>query len=379
MSSIDAQLDRFEGLAQAALERVVALTRTVCLIPAPTGGEAERARFVADALAARGLEPGIDELGNVVARRKGRGDAPALMLAAHTDTVFPADTPLAVTREGEHMTGPGIGDNSLSVASLIVLAELLDEAGLDTPGDLLLAADVGEEGLGNLRGIRALVDRFEHELGAVIALEGHGLGKLTYEAVGSRRIRVNVTGPGGHSYGDFGRPSAAHVLGTIIHHLANLEVPAQPKTTYNVGLIEGGVSVNTIAPTASAVIDMRSVDPVALSELVERVETIIDAQQREPIRVSIDLLGERPAGSMPPETPIVRCAARIIESLGLTLKADPGSTDANIPIARGIPAVRIGLTRGSGAHRTDERIELPPIALGMRQLLHLVEQFPVGR
>lgn len=379
MTTRDAQRDRFRILAREALEGVVELTRQVCLVPAPTGAEGERARFVADALAQRGLVPEIDAMDNVVARRRGRGDAPTLMLAAHTDTVFPAGTPIEVTRQGDQrMTGPGVGDNSLSVATLITLAELLEAAKIDTPGDVLFVADVGEEGLGNLRGIRAMVDRFESELGGVIALEGHGLGKITHQGVGSRRIRVTVTGPGGHSYGSFGQPSAIHTLGTIIHRIAQLDVPASPKTTYNVGLIEGGVSVNTIAPTAAALIDMRSVDPASLDALVERVERIVEAMRGELIDVSIELIGERPAGAIPADTPLVNAAEQVVASLGLEPKLDAGSTDANIPIARGIPAIRLGLTRGRGAHQMDETIELPPIALGLRQLLHVIERFPVG-
>lgn len=377
MSIIAGKSEHFETLACAAQERVAELARTICLIPAPTGAEHERARFVADALRARGLEPETDEMGNVIARRRGRGMAPSLMFAAHTDTVFPAHTPLNVTCEGDRMTGPGIGDNSVSVAALIVLAELLDEADVSTPGDVLLVADVGEEGLGNLCGIRAMVDRFAGELGGVVAMEGHGLGRLTHRAVGSRRIRVTVTGPGGHSYGAFGKSSATHALATIIHRIASLHVPREPKTTYNVGLIEGGVSVNTIAPTASALIDMRSTSPAALDELARRIERIIHAPQGDELTLNVELLGERPAGELSPELPLIQTVSRIVESLGLTPKLHTGSTDANIPIARGIPAVCVGITCGSGAHTTDETIELPPITLGLRQLLHLVDLFPL--
>src|SRR5690606_23041310 len=161
--------------------------------------------------------------------------ARAMMIAAHTDTVFPAGTPLSVTRHGDEMTGPGIGDNSLAVAAMIMLAELLDRAEISTPGDLLLVADVGEEGLGNLRGIQAMVGRVEAELGAVIAIEGQMLGRITHVAVGSQRIRATVSAPGGHSWSAFGKPSAIHVLGTIIHQIASLTVPTEPRTSFNVG------------------------------------------------------------------------------------------------------------------------------------------------
>lgn len=367
----------FKNLAEDALDRVVALTQAVCEVPAPTNHEAERGRFVANALKQRNLEPEIDDIGNVIARRKGRGDQPTLLVAAHIDTVFPADTDLAVTRTATTMTGPGVGDNCVAVACMIMLAELLDAAQIQTPGDLLLVGNVGEEGLGNLRGIRAVVDRYEAELGGVLVLEGHLLGRVTHQAVGSKRIRVTLTGPGGHSWGAFGQPSAIHVLGEIIHQITRLSVPEDPKTTYNVGVIEGGGSVNTIAPTASALIDMRSVDPAALATLASRIEHIIEQQRTDAIKPFIEVVGERPAGVMPVQTPIVQQAIDVLRSLDIEPNLSASSTDANIPIARGIPSVCIGLTHGRDSHRVDETIELQPITLGLRQLLHLVNLFPV--
>jgi acetylornithine deacetylase/succinyl-diaminopimelate desuccinylase-like protein len=276
------------------------------------------------------------------------------------------------------MIGPAIGDNSLAVASLIELVTILDEAQIETPGDLLVVANVGEEGLGNLRGIRAVCDRFGDELGGVIAIEGHNVGRVTHGAVGSKRIRVTIEGPGGHSWGAFGQPSAIHELGLIVGDIARVAVPTEPKTTFNVGLIDGGVSVNTIAPRASAVIDMRSVDPGALANLASEVEAIIGRRQTDQISTSIEVLGERPAGWTPPSAGIVQTASAILRRLGIEPMLNASSTDANIPISRGIPAICIGLTRGSGAHRVDEMIEVAPIEQGVVQLGLLVAAFPVG-
>jgi acetylornithine deacetylase/succinyl-diaminopimelate desuccinylase-like protein len=372
------QLATLRKLASAALPTICDLTEAICLIPAPSYHEEQRARFVAEQLRVRGLTVEIDEIGNVVARRKGSGKAKSMLLAAHTDTVFPMSTELTVRRENGTMIGPAIGDNSLAVASLIELVTILDEAQIETPGDLLVVANVGEEGLGNLRGIRAVCDRFGDELGGVIAIEGHNVGRVTHGAVGSKRIRVTIEGPGGHSWGAFGQPSAIHELGLIVGDIARVAVPTEPKTTFNVGLIDGGVSVNTIAPRASAVIDMRSVDPGALANLASEVEAIIGRRQTDQISTSIEVLGERPAGWTPPSAGIVQTASAILRRLGIEPMLNASSTDANIPISRGIPAICIGLTRGSGAHRVDEMIEVAPIEQGVVQLGLLVAAFPVG-
>jgi acetylornithine deacetylase/succinyl-diaminopimelate desuccinylase-like protein len=372
------QLATLRKLASAALPTICDLTEAICLIPAPSYHEERRARFVAAQLRARGLTAEIDEIGNVVARRNGSGKAKSMLLAAHTDTVFPMSTELTVRRENGTMIGPAIGDNSLAVASLIELVTILHEAQIETPGDLLVVANVGEEGLGNLRGIRAVCDRFGDELGGVIAIEGHNVGRVTHGAVGSKRIRVTIEGPGGHSWGAFGQPSAIHELGLIVGDIARVAVPTEPKTTFNVGLIEGGVSVNTIAPRASAVIDMRSIDPVALANLAREVEAIIGRRQTDQISTSIEVLGQRPAGWTPPSAEIVQTASAILRRLGIEPMLNASSTDANIPISRGIPAICIGLTRGSGAHRVDEMIEVAPIEQGVVQLGLLVAAFPVG-
>lgn len=365
-------------LAEASVGEVCDWAEKICLVPAPSYEERTRAEFVAKAFEQIGLMPEIDEMANVVARRKGSGTSKSLMMAAHTDTVFPRETEISVRRTATEMVGPGIGDNSLGVAGLLGLARILDDARVETPGDLLLVANVGEEGLGNLRGIRAMVDRFENELGGVIAIEGHNVGRITHIGVGSKRIKVSVQGSGGHSWGAFGEPSAIHELGRIIAEISDLQVPADPKTTFNVGLVEGGVSVNTIAPRASAVIDMRSVDPASLDKLASRVERIIASHGGDRISTSVEVLGERPAGRTDPSTKIVRTAIEIIGQLGFEPELNASSTDANIAISRGIPAICVGLTRGTGAHRVDESIEIAPVQQGMTQLALLAAAFPVG-
>ncbi len=362
--------------ALAAAERggpaTADLARRICAIPAPTFEEAERAAFVRDQFAGPDLQVAGDPAGNVIARRPGRQRAGALLLAAHTDTVFPRGTDLTVRERNGRLYGPGIGDNSLAVASIIMLPRVLDAAGLRTRHDLLLCANTGEEGLGDLRGIKQIVADHRDGLGAVIAVEGHNLGRVTHQAVGSRRLRVAVEGPGGHSWGAFGNPSAIHALGEIIAAIARLPVPREPKTTFNVGLIEGGVSVNTIAPAASLVLDLRSTDPAALATLEGQVREILRRAEGGGIRVRDEVIGDRPAGALPPDAPLVRAVLDALRELGVEPVLDASSTDANVPLAAGIPAVCIGLTRGGHAHREDEFIELAPIGRGLQQLVLLV-------
>ncbi len=358
---------------------IVDLAVRIAEIPAPTFHEERRAAFVQAQFESQGMKTWLDEAGNAFACRKGKGQG-LVMLAAHTDTVFPEGTNLTVQRTGNRLIGPGIGDNSVSVAALLSLPRILDDAGVHTDADILLCADTGEEGLGNLRGIRRAVADQQERLRAVVAIEGHHLGTVYNQAIGSRRLRITVTGPGGHSWGAFGNPSAIHVLGSIIAAIAQLPVPAAPKTTFNVGTIEGGVSINTIAPTANLALDMRSVAPASLAELESRVQAIVDVAN-DPGRgvfVRSEVIGDRPAGEVPGDAPIIESTLDILRDLGIEPRLEAGSTDANIPIAEGIPAVCVGLTGGGNSHREDEYIEIDPLATGLQQLALLTQRVASG-
>jgi len=358
---------------------VLGLAQRICAIPAPTFSEERRAAFVQEEFAAQGLDAWIDEAGNVCARRRGRGRG-VLLLTAHTDTVFPASADLSVYQEGDRLVGPGIGDNSLSVAALLTLPQILDQADVQTGSDLVLCANTGEEGLGNLRGMRHAVATYRDDLTAVIVLEGHHLGRVYNQAVGSRRLRITVTAPGGHSWGAFGQASAIHVLGDMIAAIAQLPVPAEPKTTFNVGMIDGGVSINTIAPRATMTLDLRSVDPTSLTHLISRVGAIVEAASDAARGVSVhsEIIGDRPGGVIPADAPVIQATLDTLQALGLDPQLAAGSTDANIPIAEGIPAVCIGLTTGEHAHRRDEYIDIPPLAAGLKQLALLVAHVGSG-
>ncbi len=343
-------------------------------VPAPTFAERPRSVLVCQRMQALGLrDVEIDELGNVYGRRPGNPDQPALLVSAHLDTVFPADTDLSLRYEGDRVYGPGIGDNSVGVAGLLRLAEVYQRYDLPVSGDLWFVANVGEEGLGDLRGMRAAVNRLRPYLGGVIVIEGCDFGSLHHQAIGVRRFRIEASGPGGHSWGNFGTPSAIHVLVRLAARLTELNVPLLPRTTFNIGVISGGTSVNTIAQHASMLLDLRSVSSTALADLVREVYRLVEetALEQPEVHVQLTTVGDRPSGSIPREHPLVQAAVAAYQMVGASISFQQSSTDANIPLSMGIPAVCVGLTDGGNAHRTDEYILPANLSRGMQALLLL--------
>lgn len=364
---------------------ILELAIAIQQIPAPTFEEATRALWVENRLRALGLvDVRQDEVHNVYARIAGKGAAPALVITAHTDTVFPASTDLTVTRDPANFraAGPGIGDNSLGVAALLGLAE--EFANRPQPCDLWFVANTGEEGLGDLRGMRIAFDHLqewlgEKGIGGSIVIEGMGLGRIVHEALGSRRYRIAVQAPGGHSWSSFGSASAVHVLVQLADRLSRLDVPASPRTSFNIGKIAGGTSVNTIAEQASLELDLRSVDTQALAKVISDVEAIVHRFQtpswkHKGVKVTLDVIGDRPVGEIAHDHPLVQLAEGALEAVGVVVESEDrrSSTDSNIPLSRGIPSVCVGVTRGGNAHRLDEWISTREIPQGMRHLEILV-------
>ncbi len=353
------------------------VTRTLDLacqiqqIPAPTFAEHERAAFVCDRFREAGLsDVDIDSLGNVYGRRPGRGQARPLLVTAHTDTVFPADTPLTLVRRSEVIAGPGIGDNSLAVAGLLGLLWSLGDS--QPAGDLWLVANVCEEGLGDLRGIRAVIDRLRSTVAATLVLEGMALGRVYHGGIGVRRYRISAQAEGGHSWLNFGRPSAIHRLARLAVALTELEVPKAPRTTYNIGVIRGGTSVNTIARTAELELDLRSEAPSALAALSAQVEALVARQDSLEAPLRCDVIGDRPSGWIAPEHALVQLAIGALNRYGVAATLDIGSTDANYPLSLGLACVCIGLTTGANAHRPDEYIDTAPLEKGLQVLSETV-------
>lgn len=362
-------LSEIVAYAESQVDAIASLTTQLSEIPAPTNDEGERAAAVRAQLEHNGFENvHEDELHNVTGIIRGEDSSQSLLVAAHTDTVFPRDVDLQVTRKGTELHGPGIGDNTVSVASVILLARAFRELGITPAVDIVVTGNVGEEGLGDLRGMRAVVDALPN-IGGAIAVEGHSLGRITHRAVGSRRLRVTVTGPGGHSWGNAGLPSAIHHLAKLVARMDDIPLHDDPRTSFNAGLFEGGISVNTIAPRAVAVLDMRSTSADALADLVDEVERVLAMPTPEGVSVEVEVVGDRPAGELPGDRGLVPAATSVLRELGFNVTYDASSTDANIPISRGIPAICIGLTTGGNVHREDEYIDLPPLGKGFAQLV----------
>lgn len=344
-------------------------------IPAPTFNELVRANHVLSRLGASGLQDTqIDSLYNAFGCLTGQDPTrPAVLLSAHTDTVFPEDTDLAVEHDGtEIIRGPGLGDNSLGVAAVIAMADIMHHFKIQPPRSIWFLANSREEGLGDLDGIREFYRTHGDQLGRAIVLEGLALGRIFHEGIAVKRLHIQCFAGGGHSWQHFGNPSAIHHLLTLGSRIVQLEVPSSPRTTYNVGLINGGQSVNSLASEAGFFLDMRSEDPAQLAALEARVRAIVhETDTIHGVRTSIKVVGNRPAGQLPVTHELVRGAKAALAAVGITGHYETGSTDANLLLAEGLPTVTLGLTTGGNAHRLDEYINTPPLVYGLRQVILL--------
>ena len=343
----------------------------ICEIPAPTFEEGERAAYVRRRFGELGLQDvTVDAAGNARGRRPGRGGGPGVAMAAHLDTVFPKGTDVTVKRQDTRLLAPGIGDNSVAIAALLGMLEAMNAAGVTTAGDLYFASNTGEEGLGDLKGMKAFMSEVKDKIAAAIAVEGMKVNRIIHTAVGSRRYKVTFTARGGHSWGHFPSPSAIHILGRAIAEISRLEVPTDPKTTYNVGVIHGGTTVNTIASVADMLVDMRSVDTQSLADLERRVLAIVEQAAKEGDgQATLDMVGDRPAGSIPADHPVVQTCRAVHRALGIQTFSEASSTDANVPLGMGLPGVCISVTEGANEHRLDEYIEIGPIPTGVKNIL----------
>ena len=357
------------------VNRVIDLAIQIQQIPAPTFHETKRAEHLNGLFLQEGLrDVSIDEAGNVLARLTGKGNGKPLIISAHLDTVFPADTDLRVTRGSELIHGPGLGDNSIGVAALFGLMWMLRERDIELDGDVWFVANVAEEGLGDLRGMKAVVERFGADVKAYLVLEGLALGHVYHRAVGVKRYRVTARTSGGHSWSDYGQPSAVHELAKIVVGLAALELPNHPRTTMNVGKISGGTSVNVIASEASLDLDLRSEGQEALAGLVSAAEKLINGANRQRVKMEAEVIGQRPAGEISASHPLVMLARDCLREQGLEAGLISGSTDANVPLSKGYPAIVMGVTTGGSAHTIHEYINAALIVKGMEQLACFVSR-----
>ena len=357
----------------------------VCEIPAPEFKEQQRGAEVKRLFEQYGLrDVHIDKVGNVIGTRPGAKPHPNVVLAAHLDTVFPEGTDVKVRREGTTMKAPGIGDDCRGLAAMLGVIRALHDAQVQTPGTLTFVADVGEEGLGDLRGMKQLFNEdMKGQIDDFISIDGTG-GSITHIGVGSYRYRVTFKGPGGHSYGAFGTmANPIHAMGRAIAKIAEFQVPSDPKTTFNVGRVGGGTSVNSIPFEAWMEVDMRSPDVNSLNALNEKfkaaVAQAVEEENRRwggrgPVTADPAMVGNRPAGHTDPDSPIVKTALEATRAVRYEATLGrAGSTDSNVPMNLGIPAVTIGGGgRGTGAHSLNEEYDSTDSWRGTQRALLLV-------
>jgi tripeptide aminopeptidase len=374
-SSVSRALTWIEKNSDWITEQQIKITE----IPAPEFDEARRGEYVKQLFEANGLEAHADKLGNVIGERAGTDPNSVVLLAAHLDTVFAAGTDVRVKRDGSRLTAPGIADNGAGLAALVGLAKALSEANLRTKSSIVLAADVGEEGEGNLRGIRALVETYKSKLVAVIAVDGASTEHITTQGIASHRFEITVTGPGGHSWSDFGAPNPITAVARGIVKFSNVPIPDEPRSSYNFGTIEGGTSVNSIPSRAAVKVDLRSEQESEVARMEKslreamqvglRDELAAANEQSDALQITFRSLGARPAGKIADSAPLVDTIRSVDRFLGNRSRLERSSTDANIPLSLGVPAVSLGAGgKGGGSHTLAEWYDSSGRDLGLKRL-----------
>ena len=340
----------------------------ICSIPAGPFTEQKRAEYLRDRFIKIGLaDVEIDEVGNCLGLLKGSSERPLIVVSAHLDTVFSCDTDFTVRHDGNRLLAPGISDDGCGLAALIAIANSLIEHRVTTNGSILFVGTVGEEGEGDLRGVRHLFTRgtWADRIDTFLSFDGPGIDRITNQALGSRRYRVRIKGPGGHSWGDFGIPNPVHTLGNAVAKLTSYPLPTKPRTTFNVGKIQGGTGVNSIPSEASMDVDLRSVDDTELQRLDayfrRAVHESVDRENsnRRPgdaaLTLNLELVGDRPTGQTPATSLLVELAQEATRAVGGVALLEQSSTDSNLPISLGIPAITVGAGGTSGSsHTLDE-------------------------
>jgi tripeptide aminopeptidase len=352
-------------------ERFVKELITLTEIPAPPFKEQKRAAAYLEMLrAAKLTDVEMDAEGNVMGVRKGTGNGPMLAVLAHLDTVFPEGTIVTTKRDGNRLMAPGVGDDTGALALLLSVIRSMDAAKVQTPGDILFVGNVGEEGEGDLRGVKYLLQKgkYKDRIKSFISIDGGSQDGIVNGGLGSRRYRVTFKGPGGHSYGAFGLVSPAFAMGNAMTKFSKLQVPSSPRTTFNVGVVGGGTSVNSIPTEMYMLVDMRSESPDELKKLDDAFQRVVrDAVDEEnrarstregKIAADVKLIGDRPSGTTPTSAYLVQAAVAVARSYGFSPGFEIGSTDANVPISMGIPAITIGRGAGGRSHSLDEWIDV---------------------
>ena len=374
---VRAALDWFVPNLSWINEQQVRLTE----IPAPPFQEAARAAALQKSLAEIRLSAEIDKVGNLICELRGANEKEVVLVSAHLDTVFPSGTDVKVRHDGSRLLAPGISDNGTGIAALLALVRAIQFGRVKPQRTILFAWDVGEEGEGNLRGMRELIEGYRSRLKAVIVLDGSGTEHVTTKALASRRLEASITGPGGHSWSDFGMPNPINAMVRGSVRFINTKIPVNPRTTFNIGQIEGGTSVNSIPHAASIKVDIRSESEDELTRLESALRECIAAGVRDemdssrdrskgPLEWKVELLGRRPGGELSPDSPLLSVLQAADEYVGNQSRIERSSTDANIPLSQGIDAISIGAGgTGGGAHSLPEWYDPAGRELGLKRAL----------
>jgi acetylornithine deacetylase/succinyl-diaminopimelate desuccinylase-like protein len=383
--SRDARIKRAFDFIDSSQARFTNELIRICEIPAPPFKERERGSYFSARFTELGLaDVHTDSEGNVIGFYRGEDEEPLLVMSAHMDTVFPEGTDVKVRRVGSRFCAPGIADDGAGLAALIGLIQTLNAAEIKLRGSIAFVATVGEEGEGDLRGVRHLFSegRLAGRVSAFVSFDGTTIEFITHQALGSRRYRVTLRGPGGHSWGDFGVVNPVHAMGRAIARMADYRAPQEPRTTYNIGRVEGGESVNVIPQSASMDVDLRSVSEFELSRLEEFLlaavnQSVVDenaarAASGSGLQAELAMIGNRPSGETPRDSLLVRTAIEASRALGVAPILNRASTDSNIPISLGIPAITIGAGGvSSDSHRLSEWYDPAGREIGYKRALLL--------
>ncbi|MBZ5504223.1 MAG: M20/M25/M40 family metallo-hydrolase [Acidobacteriia bacterium] len=357
--------------------------RELTEIPSPPFGEAARSEWLRLKFAALGLEDvQVDELGNVLGLLSREPAASLIGVSAHLDTVFPHGTALKTREEGSRLYGPGISDNAAGVTALLAMATVLKRAGFKFATNIVFIGNVGEEGEGNLRGMRHLFStpKWRDTIQSLLVIDGAGTDTYVNQALGSRRFEITFRGPGGHSWSDFGVPNPIVLLSRALAHFSEVLVPESPRTTFNVGVISGGTSVNSIPESATARVDLRSASMEELQKLEDRLrECVAEAWSEVPlshragepkITLALESIGDRPAAELPADARILKIVRAVDKHLRIESFPRLASTDANVPLSLGIEATTIGAGGdGGGAHTLREWFDCTQRDLGLKRIL----------
>lgn len=361
------------GWMQEISQYVIEQSMRLQQIPAPTFAEKQRAECMLEYFQTYQLaDTGMDSVYNVYGRLPGKDNSHlGLMVAAHTDTVFAAEADLTLRREGNLIYGPGLGDNCFGLGGLLGLLAAIRQQNITPERDIWFVATSREEGLGDLGGMKAAYETLKGRINTVINLEGLAFGHVYHAGIAVRRLHITASANGGHSWLHYGRASAVHGIVELCHRILQITPPQSPRTTYNIGMIEGGQGINVIATSAGMWLDLRSEDRTALAQLEQQVHTQIAHLTTSELSFQVEVVGDRPAGRIAQDHPLVQGALAALGEVGVNGMLETGSTDANVPLADDCPAVTVGITRGGNAHRLDEYVELEPVEAGVRQLILL--------